>query len=297
MSFRILHIEDDPLQIQLVRTFLYRKNVEDSFIYETCTSLEEAKLRLDLESFDIILLDLALPDSEGITSITAVRAFCSNTPIVVLTATEDIKTAKASIHAGASSYVLKSDISALPLILILTVEKWRMEQALANRCVLYDSIVNLSPDYICRFNPDYLITFANNAFCLLLLQPMKNVLGTSICDYLPDEVHERIAAYPRLTDSFCLLTEESEFKVNGRWVSWRASAIRDRTGKIIEIQCVGRDTTLVHQQTQLLLETARNRMCEQQLELNANVDRAFTTLMETDKLLSQMEGGVGNGRR
>ena len=82
MSFRILHIEDDLVQIQTVRAFLHKKGTEDDFIYEPCDSLEEARLRLNLESFDIILLDLSLPNSEGISSIATFRSFCSDTPNV-----------------------------------------------------------------------------------------------------------------------------------------------------------------------------------------------------------------------
>ena len=291
MSFRVLHIEDSDMQILLVRKLLEKHLKQEDYMYEACHSLEEAREHMNEGCLDIVLVDLGLPDSNGVDSVTAVRASCPGIPIVVLTGTDDIETAKQAIHAGAAAYVRKTDIAALPLILILTVEKWEMEKQLTDRCHLYDSVVNLSPDYIVRFRPNGVITFANVSFATLVMSKPEDIVGTTICDYISPEAQETFRAAGKTLREVCIIAEGGEFVINDRWVAWRLSAIRDPHGRITEFQCVGRDTTYRHRQTQELLELARNRMSEQQQKLDDKVDVAFATLVETDRLLSQMESG------
>jgi PAS domain S-box-containing protein len=295
MHISILHIEDSRVQIFAVQAILKAALSDEDYSYESCSSLCEAISLLNRNKYDIILLDLGLPDSIGVRTIELLRETIKSIPILVLTGEEDISIAKAAIHAGASAYVRKSDINALPLLAILTVEKWGIERALAERCVLYDSIVNTTPDYICRFAPNYKITFVNEAFCSLVHETADNIIGTRICDYLPDEVHDKFNNCTDLVRDLCVLTNEGEFLLNDRWVAWRATAVRDMNGKIKEVQCVGRDVTYKHRETQELLTIARNRMSEQQASVNASVDEAFNTLMETEHRLSQIENGVSNG--
>lgn len=291
MSFRILHIEDSELQICAVRSLLAKALKSEDYVYKSCKSLEEAKELMNQGCLDIILVDLNLPDSQGANSIAAVRKICPDVPIIVLTGTDDIKTAKAAIHAGASTYVLKSDISALPLITILTVEKWEIEKQLKNRCQLYDSIVNISPDYICRFKVDGIITFINQSFSDLIGKREIDVIGTSIVDYLDTETQQRFMSMNRSLVDRCSIADSYDSILNGRWISWRASAIRDLSGAVKEIQCVGRDTTYKHRRTQELLALAQDDIGIKQRQINERVDVAFATLFETDKMLSAMEGG------
>lgn len=291
MSFRVLHIEDSPLQTLIVEKLLEKRLGKEDYVYVACHSLEEARYRMNDGCLDIVLVDLGLPDSAGIDSVTAVRASCPGIPIVVLTGTDDITIAKQAIHAGAAAYVLKSDIAALPLILILTVEKWEMEKQLVDRCHLYDSVVNLSPDYIIRFRPNGLITFANASFASLVSKKVEEVIGTKICAYLDQRAQDTFRAAGNTLEEICVIAEGGEFTLNNRWVAWRANAIRDPHGRVKEFQCVGRDTTYRHRQTKELLELARNRMSEQQVTLDDRVATAFATLVETDRMLTHMESG------
>lgn len=291
MSFRVLHIEDSEIQIQVVQSLLAKALKEEDYVYKACRTLEEARAVLDEGCLDVVLVDLQLPDSSGIDSVRVVKGMCPNVPIVVLTGTDDVEVAKATIHAGASTYVRKSDISALPLILILTVEKWDMEKELKDRCQLYDSVVNLSPDYICRFRPNGIITFVNTSFANLVLRADKDVVGTKICDYLDSETQKSFTQAGHTLDSICKIADGGEFLFNGRWISWRASAIRDKHGRVKEIQCVGRDTTYRHRRTQELLTMAQQQMSEKQRQIGARTDQAFAILLETDKKLASIEGG------
>ena len=207
MSFRILHIEDNDLQIVLVEKLLAKKLKEEDYVYKPCRSLEEAKRSMEEGCTDVVLVDLMLPDSTGVDSVKAVKTACPNVPIIVLTGTDDVDVAKATIHAGASTYVRKSDIAALPLIIILTVEKWEMEKELNDRCQLYDSVVNLSPDYICRFRPNGMITFVNRSFAALALSTEEVMIGTRICDYLDEKTQAQLRGVGTTLANICEIAD------------------------------------------------------------------------------------------
>jgi DNA-binding NarL/FixJ family response regulator len=81
---------------------------------EAASGLEAAALVLDAKP-DIVVLDLTLPDIDGIEAIRGLRAASPTVKIVVLTMHEHAQLARAALRAGASGYILKSDaLSDLP---------------------------------------------------------------------------------------------------------------------------------------------------------------------------------------
>jgi PAS domain S-box-containing protein len=77
--------------------------------------LDETLRLLELDSFDVILLDLFLPDSEGLETVVSVRSKALLTPIVVLTSLEDEDLAVNAIQSGAQDYLLKGQVNT-PLL-------------------------------------------------------------------------------------------------------------------------------------------------------------------------------------
>ena len=85
-SIRILLVEDNPGDARLLREFL--ADVENTpFDPVHVERLGNALQRLRNERFDVILLDLSLPDAQGLETIT--RAYKQGAPIVVLTGLDD----------------------------------------------------------------------------------------------------------------------------------------------------------------------------------------------------------------
>jgi len=70
-------------------------------------SLEEALARLGEQRFDVILLDLSLPDSQGIEGINRLRIYCPEVPVVVLTASDSETLGVESVRTGAQDYLVK----------------------------------------------------------------------------------------------------------------------------------------------------------------------------------------------
>lgn len=100
---KILVIEDDVAFCKLVEKFLTKNG------YETATafSAEEARSKAKTGSFDLILTDLRLPDSDGMTLLTEFKMEFPSTPVVLMTGYSDINTAVKAIKNGAADYISK----------------------------------------------------------------------------------------------------------------------------------------------------------------------------------------------
>lgn len=111
---KILLVEDDPTSAEFTEVLL--SGSEDDFDVETVETLADAKASLSKKEFDLILLDLNLPDSKGTETIEKVYEKSPSTPIVLLTSIADEKLGVKAIHAGANDYLVKDNTYAKLLI-------------------------------------------------------------------------------------------------------------------------------------------------------------------------------------
>ncbi len=127
----ILQIEDSPWDRRLIGDMLAQTG-EESFVLSTAEDLAEGKRLLDAGNVDVILLDLILPDSEGLDTLHAVLKAAPSVPIVICSAISNKETALHAVGEGAQDYLIKGDIS--PSILARAIryamERKRIEEAL-----------------------------------------------------------------------------------------------------------------------------------------------------------------------
>jgi signal transduction histidine kinase len=113
-SLDILLIEDDDIDASLVQRFL-RNDISTTYSFQHATTLAEAKHALQSKTFDIILSDLTLPDSDCEDTVGALRSIDATTPIVALTGHEDEEFGLRIIRSGASDYLPKSQLNKMIL--------------------------------------------------------------------------------------------------------------------------------------------------------------------------------------
>jgi signal transduction histidine kinase len=106
----VLLIDDDALDRRLVKLALSDAGGQVRFKIETAEQLTQAGELMASQSFDVVLLDLGLPDSTGIQTVKKFRSLNAEVPVVVLTGMEDDQTAIAAIKAGADDYVAKGKL-------------------------------------------------------------------------------------------------------------------------------------------------------------------------------------------
>lgn len=109
-SKKILLIENNPGDVFLINMLLAQAE-DPVFDLTQVDSLGAALLRLDIDSFDIILVDLELSDSQGIDTLLHLQEKASDIPTVVLTDLEDDALAAQLVRQGAQDYLVKSKIS------------------------------------------------------------------------------------------------------------------------------------------------------------------------------------------
>lgn len=105
---RILLIEDNRGDALLVQEYL--SDAERHYEVDVVELLEDAIAVLP-GRYDLVLLDLRLPDGSGVEALQRVHATAERVPIVVLTAMEDPRLARACVAAGADDYVLKDELN------------------------------------------------------------------------------------------------------------------------------------------------------------------------------------------
>ncbi|MGZ5051612.1 MAG: putative bifunctional diguanylate cyclase/phosphodiesterase [Methylobacter sp.] len=152
---KILLIEDNPGDAKLVEVLLETDTgANRRFEVIQVGLLSEAFPILEKGGIDAILLDLGLPDGNGLDTLTQVYTAALTIPIVVLSAEEDELLAIRSVQLGAQDFLVKSDISELTLrrSLYYAIERKNLlEQlqylayydvltGLANRKLFYDRL-------------------------------------------------------------------------------------------------------------------------------------------------------------
>lgn len=102
----ILIVDDDPQ----MRTRLARvcSEVAPQALCEMADSLAQARARLDAQSFQLVLLDIGLPDGSGLELLPWLQQHAPNTDAVVISSLGDDATVLAAIRSGAVGYLLKN---------------------------------------------------------------------------------------------------------------------------------------------------------------------------------------------
>jgi PAS domain S-box-containing protein len=106
-AVRLLLVEDNPGDARLVEKQLSEASSSVDFEVVCAEHLGEALELLEHSSFDAILLDLSLPDSSGLDTLSQIRAVSPQTPMVVLSSQDDEETTLQALHMGAQDYLLK----------------------------------------------------------------------------------------------------------------------------------------------------------------------------------------------
>lgn len=102
----ILLIEDSPTDAMLMNENL--RGVSD-FTYEMdfAESLEPGFEKLIEKKFDVVILDLGLPDSNGVKTFSRVKEKAHNTPIIIVTGNDDRDVLSEALNQGADNYLIK----------------------------------------------------------------------------------------------------------------------------------------------------------------------------------------------
>jgi response regulator RpfG family c-di-GMP phosphodiesterase len=112
--YRLLHVEDDPIDRRLFGMMVDELRLPGDGVRHVAR-LEAALEALSSASFDVVFLDLDLPDSGGLATLERVLATVADVAVVVLTGTDDEQLGVEAVALGAQDYLVKGTVHAAAL--------------------------------------------------------------------------------------------------------------------------------------------------------------------------------------
>ena len=130
----VLLVEDNPGDARLLRELL-QETGSSQFELVHAERFSEAMTRLSERRFDVVLLDLSLPDAHGLDTISRLGSQAEGTPIVILTGLNDEEIAIRALQQGAQDYLVKgqADGQLLARALRYAIQRHKAEESLKAR--------------------------------------------------------------------------------------------------------------------------------------------------------------------
>ncbi len=212
-SIKVLLVEDNPGDARLVRELLIDAGANE-FLLEHTSTLHDALDHLINASFDVMLLDLSLPDAHGMDTIKQIMNVASTMPIVVLSGNNDTDMALEAVQFGAQDYLVKGqgDGNLLARALHYAIDRKHTEERLAY-LAHYDTLTGL-PNRI-LFNDRLAATLRHaerhkDLAVLMFLdvdhfKDINDTLGHSAGDTLLQDVAKRLRGCIREEDTIARL--------------------------------------------------------------------------------------------
>ena len=147
---KVLLVEDDATDALLIERVFTKCPQPIEFDTDRAKSLSAAVNCLDNSKYDVVLLDLMLPDSEGLETVQRIEKANSHIPIVVLTGLDDEKIGLSAIKIGAMDYLVKGQVldNVLVRAIQYAIERKWAENALRKANERFEEYDRLRSEFI-----------------------------------------------------------------------------------------------------------------------------------------------------
>jgi|GEM_PF-1332490 len=248
---RILLIEDDTGDARLIREMLSETNWGAAEM-ECEQTLASGLERLASERFDVLLLDLTLPDSRGLDSLQKVHPFEQPFPVVVLTGLEVDGTAQEALESGAQDYLVKEKMTAdsLGRSIRYAMGCRAAEEALRKSEEHFRLLYDNAGAAIFSYDSELMLTDINRIGCEEVGYSREELVGRNILELgilHPDETENTANEIRRYIDGedVVIEAEYTFIRKDGaeRLFTVTGGAIRDPDGNLLSITNMCRDVT------------------------------------------------------
>ncbi|MCB1167031.1 MAG: EAL domain-containing protein [Leptospiraceae bacterium] len=235
-TIQLLLVEDNPVAARAARAVLEQIG---PIQIDMAVSLAEA-MQLISRGFDIILLDLFLPDSEGLDSFLKLRQGCPHTPIVILSGLDDRSVALRAVQAGAQDFLVKGELNAelLEKSIRHSIERNGIEMALKESEERYALAARGSNDGIWDWDVQHERLYFSPRFLAMIgkeedppgdLQQWADVLHPDDKPGFLQLMEQHMAGDLRqFRVEYRVQHPEGQY----RWMLVRGESVRDESGKI-----------------------------------------------------------------
>jgi PAS domain S-box-containing protein len=241
---RVLLVEDDEVDRRQVKLLLAKLTRGVRFHVDTAGTLREVALCLSDNRYDVMLLDLGLPDSSGLDTIQEAHEMSQTVPIIVLTGLDDEDVGVQAIRRGAEDYLIKGPSLEHALVRTIRhaierkVAKDKMRQAAEEWQHTFDAIA----DFIFIVDEESRIVKANKAFAQVIGPKVPNFLGRKCREVMHRLGSQRpdCTSFQRIEGQTSAVSEVDD-PVIGVPLLVTTSPILDDKGKVTGIVHVAKD--------------------------------------------------------
>jgi PAS domain S-box-containing protein len=154
--YHFLVVEDNPGDFVLIEDFIDEKMPGSTIVYARNFKESFQILSRKDHLFNVILLDLSLPDKSGSALIQEMLRLSDDVPIIILTGYVDMSFSVQSLSQGVSDYLVKDELSAMSLYksILYSIERKRKSLELEESEKRYSDLFHLSPLPMWVFDTD-----------------------------------------------------------------------------------------------------------------------------------------------
>jgi len=287
----VLLVEDNPADVEFIRRSLTGAR-DNSFRVESVARLADALERLGRGGVQVVLLDLALPDAQGIEVFERVSAAASDAVIVVLSAASDEGTARQAFERGASEYFVKGHMDGhwLPWALRHLLELTTSRDALRASEARFRAISDASPLGIFVSDEEGRCVYTNAAYHTISGLSFAETLGTkwSTAIHPADrqrvlaEWHEAVRSQEAFRTEFRFLQPDRSIvwtRVNSAAMSEGMSEGMHSGGRVQTVEDITERKSI-----ELALRAAEEALFEEKERAQVTLDSIGDAVLSTDLL-------------
>lgn len=228
----VLLVEDAPEDARVILEALTGSGTRP-FVVEWVRHLSDALERLGKGEFEVVLLDLTLPDGKGLDAFNRILKAAPNALILVLSAASDDEAVREAMLNGASDYLAKGHIDAhwLPRALLYVIERKSTRDALQGSEVRFRAMSDASPLGIFVSDAAGACVYTNLAYQEISGLSLEQTLGTKWSMAVHPEDRDRVLAewHDAVQDDEAFQSEARFVREDGSlvWTRLNAGVIHD----------------------------------------------------------------------
>lgn len=296
-----LLVEDNPGDTHLLRQMLADAPFGRAIL--TCTERLHTALTLcQQQAFDVVLLDLSLPDSHGYATFERMRQQTPQTPIILLTGFDDQDLALRAVRAGAQDYLIKGEINAQLLIRAMryAMERKRTEVALREHHLRYQALFENDNIGVFIVDMEGRLLNLNRQAAVMLGSTVEQLLHTPLSAYIIPGEHERFFQQMQamLTGTIVPIHEQTFVRSDGSTVpvEVNSSVVRNAAGAILYIQSIARDISK-RKQAEAALQAERSQLAQRVEERTKELSIANAELKRSARLKDEFLATISHELR
>lgn len=267
----ILLVEDNLADADLLAEILTEIDQEQWVL----THVERLKVALQYLSdrrFDVVLLDLSLPDSHGLNTLETLQCHAPNIPIVVLTGNDDKELALRAVARGAQDYLVKGQISTelIERAIRYAIERKQIVRQLHESERRFRGIFEQTFQLIQLLTPEGIILEVNQTIAALCGIKPEDCIGKPLWEVesFKDSVETQESLRTAIANAAQGQFVRYEVQLRSvedavAWMDFSIKPLKDESGKVVVLIAEGRDIS-----DRKLAETEIIKALEQERELN-----------------------------